>query len=536
MDRRPTAIIYARVSSAKQAADELPIESQIEMTLKRAFELGATVLQVFRDDGKSGRKSTRSGFQSAIAFCESQTVDFFVTWNSARFARDHLDDGNFRNQLRRAGTDVVEVVDHIDKSNHDAWFFQGMRALINEKYSRDVGRDTKRSLMKNARDGFFNGGRAPIGYRAEADGKRKRLALVEEEAQVVRRMFDLYLAGDGCKRIAMLLNSEGVSKRGAPWSKGNVFLTLTNRRYIGVTVFNRTNHADGTAHPESEWITTKSHAAIIDDEIFERAQTMLNTRAPKIDGSSQRSHRIFTGMLKCGRCDAAMTTETATGRSQTYHYYNCSRHMNKGGCASRRIRADVLDAWLVEQLVETLFTVERIERIMASIAIAAREWATFREQERTRLVAAMRNVEQSQARLFTLLETDATVEASVIAPRLKQHRATLAGLERELIALEVKPDVQPLKMDTPEAAVFLKGMIYNARTPAQVRQFLAGFVREVRIDGEKVTVDFKPEKIVNQPGVQLVHSGKSWLPDQFLLRTGTEKLLLNLPESLRRAA
>ena len=538
MDRQPTAVIYARVSSAKQAKEELPIESQIEMTLKRAYELGATVLEIFRDDGVSGRKSQRSGIQRALAFCESTQVDFFITWNSARFARAHLDDGNFRNQLRRAGTDVVEVADFIDQKNRDAWFFTGMRALINEKYSRDVGHDTKRSLMKNARDGFFNGGRLPLGYKSEAVGKRVRLVIVEHEAQIVRRIFELYVGGMGCKRIATLLNSEGVTRRGAPWSKGNVALTIASRRYIGVTIFNRTNHAERSAQPESEWVTTKSHPAIIADDIFERAQAMLETRAPKVDGSSQRSHRIFTGMLKCGRCDAAMTTESATGRAQTYHYYNCSRHLKKGGCASRRIRSDVFDAWLVEQLVEKLFTPERIERIMESIAIAAREWADFRETERARLVAAMRSVEQSQGRLFHLLETDLTLDASVIAPRLKQHRATLAGLERDLIALEARPDAGPLNMDLPQAAAFLKGMVYNAKAPAQVRQFLAGFVREVRVDGQNVTVDFKPEKIVDQPGVRLVHSSKSWLPDRFLLRTGpaNEMLLLSLPDSLRRAA
>ncbi len=85
MDRRPTAIIYARVSSTGQAKEELPIESQIATTLQRAHEMNAVVLEIFRDDGVSGRKSQRSGFQRAITFCERQQVDFFITWNSARF-------------------------------------------------------------------------------------------------------------------------------------------------------------------------------------------------------------------------------------------------------------------------------------------------------------------------------------------------------------------------------------------------------------------------------------------------------------------
>ncbi|MBL8521868.1 MAG: zinc ribbon domain-containing protein [Betaproteobacteria bacterium] len=240
---------------------------------------------------------------------------------------------------------------------------------------------------------------------------------------------------------------------------------------------------------------------------------MLQTRAPKSECGSHRSQHVFTGLMRCAACDGAMTTESATGRTQTYHYYNCARFMKRGGCATRRMRADVFDNWLVGELVEQLFTEERIRAIMASITEGAREWATHRETERTRIVAAMRKIEAAQGRLFDVLEQGEKVEASVIAPRLKQHRATLASLERELVELEAVPEVRPLKMGLAEAAAFLKGMIYNAKSPTQVRTFMAGFIREVRVDGQKVIIDFQPEQIVNQPGLQLVHSPKSWLPD-----------------------
>lgn len=537
MDRRRTAIIYARVSTAKQAKEELPIASQIEVTMARALELGAVVLEVFRDDGQSGQKATRKSMLSAVEYCSANKVDYFLCWDSARFAREHLSDGDFRRQLKRHGTQVIEVADFIDPKHKDAWFFIGLRALVNEKKARDTAADTMRSMIKNAKDGFFNGGRPPLGYKAEEAGKRRRLVIVEEEAAIVRRVFRLYIDGKGCKAIATLLNAEGVTKRGAPWSKGNVALLLANQRYIGTTVFNRRNRTDHADHPESEWVRAQSHAPIIDNETFERAQAMLASHAPKAECGSHRSQHVFTGLMRCAACDSAMTTESATGRTQTYHYYNCSKFLKRGGCATRRMRADVFDNWLVAELVEQLFTEERIRAIMANITEGAREWATHREAERARIVAAMRKIETAQTRLFDVLEKDEKVEASVIAPRLKQHRATLASLERELIELEAAPEVRPLKMDLGEAAKFLKGMVYNAKSPTQVRTFMAGFVREIRVDGQKVTVDFQPEQIVNQPGLQLVHSSKSWLPERFLLRTaGERRFEVWLPDSLRRVA
>ncbi|SFW40865.1 recombinase family protein, partial [Nitrosovibrio sp. Nv17] len=61
-------------------------------------------------------------------------------------------------------------------------------------------------MTKNARDGYFNGGRVPFGYSAVPEGKRKRLTILEDEAQIVREIFDLYVAGMGCKLIAVQLN------------------------------------------------------------------------------------------------------------------------------------------------------------------------------------------------------------------------------------------------------------------------------------------------------------------------------------------
>lgn len=537
MEQRQTAIIYARVSSAQQAAEELPIASQIESGMKRAYDMGAMVLEVFKDEGISGRNGRRAAFQEAVRYCGRNQVNFFITWNSARFARDHLADGNFRAELKRFGTAVVEVSDHIDEKHHDAWFFKGLRALINEKYSRDVGRDTKRSLVKNAKDGFFNGGRVPLGYMVAAEGKRRRLVIDETEVAIVRRVFALYLSGTGCKRIAAILNSEGITRRGVRWSKGNVVLILKSERYIGVTVFNRVAH-DGTRQPEGDWIITKSHEAIITDEHFARAQTMLETRAPSVENSSPRSQLVFSGMMRCVHCGSMMHTETATGRSRSYAYYNCSGWLKRGQCKSQRIRADAFDPWLTEQLVEGLFTPERIQRIYESVLAAAKSWATERDGERVRIVKAMRITEAKLARLYDALEADGEVQLQVgdIAPRIKEHRTTLENLERELALLEAAPDIGPLKMDLGQAAEFLKGMVYNSGTPQQKRQFFGGFIDEIRVDGNSVEVEFRPEKIMNQPGVRLVHSGDSWLPDAFLLRTSGEKLLLQLPERLRRAA
>ena len=109
------AIIYARVSTLAQAEEELPIESQLEVCRRKAAELDAVVLREFVDAGISGRTDQRRAFQDALAFCRMNRVDYFVVWNTARFARvvlgpgqrllvwQHIGKGGFVSHRERVG-------------------------------------------------------------------------------------------------------------------------------------------------------------------------------------------------------------------------------------------------------------------------------------------------------------------------------------------------------------------------------------------------------------------------------------------------
>ena len=79
--KRLFAVIYARVSTSRQADDGVPVESQIDQCRAKALALGASVLEVFRDDGISGRTSQRPAFLAAMDYCELNRVDYFVCWS-----------------------------------------------------------------------------------------------------------------------------------------------------------------------------------------------------------------------------------------------------------------------------------------------------------------------------------------------------------------------------------------------------------------------------------------------------------------------
>ena len=161
-----TCVIYARVSTAKQAEKELPVQSQIDKCLAHAKSLEADVKKVFTDEGISGATDNRPAFQQAISYCENFDVDYFICWSTSRFARNALEAKLNKRRLANSSTKISYVSQNIDKGD-SGFIYEGILELFDEYYSRQVSQDTKRSMIANAQKGYFNGGYLTFGYQVE---------------------------------------------------------------------------------------------------------------------------------------------------------------------------------------------------------------------------------------------------------------------------------------------------------------------------------------------------------------------------------
>lgn len=538
MNQAPTAIIYARVSSARQADDGLPIASQIEQAQSKADQIGARVLRVFRDEGISGRTARRPAFQEAVAYCATMKVNLFIVWSTSRFARNKLDAANFKLELKRYGTRLVYVTSDFDTDTDDGWFLDGIFELVDERYSRQIGTDTKRSMMKNARDGFTNGGRVPFGYQTVQEGKRKRLKPLDEEAGVVRHMFAMYLQGHGTKSISMALNAAARLKRGTRWNKNTVNYILKNPVYAGFTVFNRRDHQARVTRPESQWVKTRSHEGIISEEDFMTVANIMEKRAPRENGGSPHSRFVFTGLLRCGQCGASMQTESATGRSATYHYYNCRSALKGQGCQNRRIPAQEFDTWVIGAILDKVLTRDRIAEMVREVYELRGEWYLARARRRDEIVAELRAIEGRRDKLFELLELHGKDAPNLgdLTKRLRGHKARIEELEGALMALEDDDapvtDINEREID--EASAMMREIIATTEDPVKLRTFFSGFVERIVVEGSTVRVEYFPEKILKPAHIGPVHGEIGWLPNLGLLRTAI--IAFDLPERWRLAA
>lgn len=522
------AIIYARVSTKRQADDGLPVESQIEHCRTKAEALGAVVAKVFVDGGFSGTTDRRPSFQEALNYCAVMDVDYFICWSSSRFARNHLDAGHYKHMLERYGTRLVYSCSEVDLRTDDGWFVDAIGAVIDERYSRQVASDTRRSMLKAAREGYFLGGRVPFGYLTVAEGKRKRLAVHPTESAAVQQVFSMSLRGAGCKLIALSLNGQGLTLRGKPFTKNAVNYILRNQVYAGWTVFNRTNKR--TVNPVEDWVKVLSHPALVSPDDFEKVQQTMIDRHPENVGGQPRSNLAFTGMLRCGCCGSMLQTCSGTGRSRVYYYYGCRGVLSgKERCGFKRVRADLFDDWMLSELLDQVLTPDRMADIIAEAQTRRGDWAKERTGRRTALVAELRAAEKARSNLYALLELHGQDAPNLadLTHRLRDWNARIKALEASLQALEEEPMnlAEMPYIDPEDAAEVLRGLVMDCQDPKKLREFLGAFVKEITIKADEVVVDYHPECLVTVPGSAKIRSASNWLPDLGTLRIVSLRLV-----------
>jgi site-specific DNA recombinase len=283
-------------------------------------------------------------------------------------------------------------------------------ALFDEYQSKENAKHTLRAMQENARQGFWNGSKAPYGYAVVAAEQRgaktkKRLAVDPVEAEVVRLMFRLFQNGDGTsgpgvKAVVCWLNEHGYRTRlGARWGIGPLYRTLTRATYKGEHSFNRQLWKTKQAKPVADHIAVPVEP-IIDAATFDAVQVALRAKNPKAMPPRVITGPILlTGIATCASCGGGMTLRT--GKSGRYRYYACATCAQKGktACAGRSIPMEKLDKLVTERLADQLLTPERVGNLLAGLV---ERQASRDEDHATRLSALRAKVTDAESRLGRL--------------------------------------------------------------------------------------------------------------------------------------
>lgn len=305
------AVIYARVSSEKQAEKGTSIPAQISICKDYLKRHNYSLYKIYVDEAKSALSTDRPAFQEMIEETKKNAPPFnlIVVYSYSRFARNRLDSITYKYLLRKKGIKVVSVTEPVEEDTPEGKLLEGIIEVINEFYSSNLARETFRGQKQNAKEGFWNGGIPPIGYRIEeikyGDGTKKILQIDEKYKDMVIEIFDLFIRGYGLKKISDIMNQKGyITNKGNKFSPSTIRGILKNEIYTGKLIWNKYDKkTKGKKYKDkNEWVIIEDKVPkIINEDKFELVQKIFEDRKNNPTKGLSRTH-VLSGLIKCSKC------------------------------------------------------------------------------------------------------------------------------------------------------------------------------------------------------------------------------------------
>lgn len=224
------AAIYARTSV--QSRDYgYSINQQVEYGVKRCDQLGWEVRFVYRDEAESGKDTERPMFQSMLKAAQNELFDVIVFWKLDRFSRSLMHAVQLESELREYDVSLHSLTEQIDTTSAAGRFnFRNIASAA--EFERDLTRQrTKVGMEGLAKEHRWPNNEPPFGYRLTDEN---RLQIVEEEAALVKRIFERYIELRSMPEVAAELNDLGITTRqGNEWTPATIGNILRNQIYTG---------------------------------------------------------------------------------------------------------------------------------------------------------------------------------------------------------------------------------------------------------------------------------------------------------------
>lgn len=343
------AVFYARVSTEEEKqlnALEKQVQENIDIVKANGWEL----IDQYVDEGKSGTTvQRRDEYQRLLEDMGSGKFDIVVAKSQDRLQRNLDDWCVFRNLLALHSIKLYLYMDQKFYNPAEDNFLANIKAILAEEYSRDLSKKINNAnsrRLEKARQGELvsvYGSSRCYGYNL-VNGVN---TINEEQAEVVRLIYKLYLEGYGGRAIRRELTSRGITNHdGKEMNEVTILNILKNERYIGTLVTNK-SHKDfitkkTVKNPPNEWIRIPNAVpAIISTEDFERVQEILDSH--RVEAGTEKRYRTIgknvgknplSGKIFCGNCGSVYWKKTRTDNKEIT--WICSKYAKMGKKYGRR--------------------------------------------------------------------------------------------------------------------------------------------------------------------------------------------------------
>ncbi|MBQ3428066.1 MAG: recombinase family protein [Clostridia bacterium] len=399
------AAAYYRFSSHKQ--NEQSIEGQRRDCERYAEQNGIKIVKEYVDRALTAKSDARPAFQQVIKDSSKGIFNTVIVWKLDRFARNRYDSAHYKAKLRKNGVKLISAMEPIPDTP-EGILMESLLEGMAEYYSADLAQKMRRGMRESARKLKMLGGTPPLGYKRDAEGK---YMIDEENAEIVKLIFEMYINGSTNTEIVKYLNKHGYRNAvNKEFTNNSIYSILGNVRYTGTYKY------DDIVIPDAIPV-------IISKETFEKAQKTKNKNRTTLRRHySERAYPLATKLF-CSCCNSMMIGVSGTGNGGRYYYYRCQNHKKKL-CPVKNVRAEPLEELVVKALSKMILDDDKVREIALKLYEANEA-----ERDRSMIQSLEKQLEDCEAGIDNITKA---IESGVLSKSLTNRLSELEDQQIDL--------------------------------------------------------------------------------------------------------
>lgn len=304
-------------------------------------------VDIYADEGITGTLARkRDDFLRMIKDCEKGKIDLILTKSVSRYARNVVDSLSYIRKLKAMGIGIFFEEQNINSLTEESETYIGIYSVIAQSESENIGGNIRWGIHKRMQNGTYACRFNLLGYRR--DETTKEPYIVPEEAEIVKKIFAMYLDGATTVQIKDYLEANGIltQKGKSEWSRDVIHSMLQNEKYVGDVIYQKTFRTDSISKhfvvnrgQKDKYLISNNHPAIIDRDTFMRVQTEIARRSNKRKTSDLTTTELgkYSGkyalseILYCGECGSPYKRKTWSQKGyEKKIYWRCQSKVEHG--------------------------------------------------------------------------------------------------------------------------------------------------------------------------------------------------------------
>ena len=451
------AVVYARYSSDNQT--EQSIEGQLRVCEQYAKNNDILILDTYIDRAMTGTNDNRPDFQRMIKDSEKHEWQYILVYKIDRFSRNKYEIAKYKKILKDNGVKLLSAMENIPDTP-EGIILESLLEGMAEYYSAELSQKIRRGMNETRLKGNFSGGQLLYGYKLE----NRKIFIDEEQAQVVKYIYEQYALGTYVKDIIQHLTENHILNRDKPFARNTVYNILKNEKYFGI--FRHNDEVFENIYP-----------AIVSADIYNQVRAKIDLN--KCGKRSIRVTYLLRHKLKCGYCGQPISADAGTSKSKkVMHYYKCLGRKHHNGCNKSVLRKEDLEELVIKKILEVLQEPNHMNTIIDNLMRIQNGQSTS-----TLLSALQKEQKQAQTSLDNLLKAvEQGITNNTTNKRMKELENQLLELEKQILIERSKASCKLSKQEITD--YYLTGLQLE---PKLLIDYL---VKEIILYDNKIKITF----------------------------------------------